>query len=129
MEINELDFLLLENFTNSDSFFFKNSTFFRAIFLTGFLSRIWYIYVVRLFVNFSYVCQVFSSYEHSSANNYLPRYGNLDRRHWSRSPRHPCTLERMAGAQKIFPAGMMGSLVSVREASFCTYVPLGSHEL
>ena len=78
-------------------------------------------------VNFSNFCQLFSSYEYFSAKREVLGHGKPGRTHWSRSRRDPCTLERVAGAQSFsFPAGVDRtiSLVSVREALLCTYVPV-----
>ena len=94
----------------------------------------------RMFVKFSYFCQLLSSYEHFSAKHQV--LGTHEAR--------PGTLVEVSarsahsgargGRSKSFPAGVDKtiSLVLVREATFCTYVsvnkcclfsPLGSHEL
>ena len=51
--------------------------------------------------------------------------------HWSRHGRDPCTLERVASPQNCFWVGVDEtiSLVSVRKALFCTYVPLKCGQL
>ena len=81
----------------------------------------------------SYFFQLFSSYEHLSAKSLfllllllIPSIPTREphRRHQSRSRRDPCTLERVAGAQCFFPAGVDKTipLISVHEALFFTYV-------
>ena len=57
---------------------------------------------IRMFVNFSYFWQLFSSYEHFSAKHQVLGHGKPGRTSWSRFRRDPCTLERVAGAQKFF---------------------------
>ena len=86
---------------------------------------------VRMFVKCSYSCHLFSSYEHYSAKQEVLGHMKPGRTHWSRSRRDPCTLERVTGTQKFFPAEVDKtiSLVSAREALFCTYVPLKCRHL
>ena len=78
-----------------------------------------------MFVKFSCFWQHFSSYERFSANQHLLGHMKPRRTNWSGSRRDPCTLERVTGAQTFFPVRVdkVISLVSIREASFCTYVP------
>ena len=91
---------------------------------TSYDNRKIYVYVClsifRTFANFSLRTKDFSA-KHQMRGHMKP-----GRTHWSRSRRDPCTLERVAGAQTFFSAGVDKtiSLVSIREAFFCTYVPL-----
>ena len=79
-----------------------------------YLVVVWYVSVykvcksricIRMFVNFSCFCQLFSSYEHVSAKHQVFRHVKPGRAHWSRSRRDPYTLERGAGAQSVFFGG------------------------
>ena len=77
-----------------------------------------------MFVHFSYFWQFFSSYERFTATQQVFGHMKPGRTHWSKSPRDPCTLEGVAGAQSFFPAGVDNktiSLVSMREAFVCIW--------